>query len=85
MRLKRNRERTPLAITISCVEKPRPVYPGLTVVCNPDASLIIYADPLSAALLAGRRDLGDVETKQTQLRELIADAWYAADCPPVPV
>jgi hypothetical protein len=72
---------SPLSITISCADRPRPVYPGLEVVCNADGTLTIHADAQTAALLAGRRELGDVETKQAQLRDLIADAWYAADCP----
>jgi hypothetical protein len=70
-----------LAITISAADRPRPSYPGLSVACNADGTLTIHADATTAALLAGRRDLGDVETTQAQLRDLIADAWYAADCP----
>ncbi|MFN8217949.1 MAG: hypothetical protein U0R71_15245 [Solirubrobacterales bacterium] len=54
----------------------------LDVSCRADGRLEIVADSLTAALLAGRHDLGDVEAAQALFQGRIADSWYRAGCPP---
>jgi hypothetical protein len=54
----------------------------LDVVCHEDGSLTVHADAVTMARLGGRAQFGDVESAQAALRDRIADAWYAADCPP---
>lgn len=44
--------------------------------------VVIDADPYIAATLAGREGFADGETVRAELERRIADAWYAADCPP---
>ena len=54
----------------------------MNVVCNPDGTQVIHASAKEAALLAGRTEFGDLSKLQAKLQDLMADAWYAADCPP---
>ena len=53
----------------------------MNVTCNPDGSLVISASADEAASLAGRENFGGVATAQADLKEKVADAWYAAGCP----
>jgi hypothetical protein len=53
----------------------------MTVKCNPDGSLTITASARESASLAGRENFGGVAGAQADLKERIADAWYAAGCP----
>jgi hypothetical protein len=47
------------------------------------AGLLLEIDATEAALLAGRDDLGDIGVAQEELREELAESWYAASCPPL--
>lgn len=54
----------------------------LEAVCNPDGSVTLTVDSVTAARLGGRHLFGHVRSTQKRLQTAIADAWYAADCPP---
>ena len=56
----------------------------MDVKITPDGATVITADAYEAATLAGRDQFHDVEVVQLELENKIRDAWYAADCPPVP-
>lgn len=55
----------------------------LDVICNSDGTLSITADAVTLARLGGRRNFGSAAPVQELLLDRIAEAWYAADCPPV--
>jgi hypothetical protein len=55
---------------------------GMSVTVAADGSVTIHATGQDAALLAGRTQFGDLSALQAELRDLIADAWYDAGCPP---
>ena len=65
-------------------EDPKPMpKPALDVSVLEDGSVVIHASAAAAACLAGREIFGDVKKLQAELENKIADAWYAAGCPPV--
>jgi hypothetical protein len=61
----------------------KPVAHRLEVTCDDDGCITIVADAETAATLAGREGFRDIAPTQQLLADCIAEAWYAADCPPV--
>lgn len=54
--------------------------PHLTV-DHEDGVIVIRADSITAARLAGRHIFGRVPETQAALQDAIRDSWYAAGCP----
>lgn len=55
----------------------------IEVVIGPTGQVRIECDPDTAAALAGRRSPGVSFEVQRVLAQVLAEAWYAAGCPPV--